>query len=139
MLGFSPLLRWLRAPLRVRWYWPQLPRQTAEGLSADVQAVRFIEPYGPDLELHNVGDGSALDLEITIALAPGNGELGDVLARLPVLGVGVHYRVTLATDLRETADAGRLRISWHNQDGSAAQRCWAIRDGDRLTAVPCSV
>ena len=91
MMRLSPIRRWLRAPLRVRWYRPPVQRHTAEALPGDVYAVRFVESHRSELDLHNAGRGSAVDLEITTAPATGEGDPGEMLARLPVLGLDVRY------------------------------------------------
>ena len=137
MAGLASILNWLRAPLRVRWNWPRAPLGTRRGPSAEVRAVRFVDPYGRDLELRNSSDGIAVDLEIAIVPQASDDESSEVLAGIPVLGAGVRYIVTLSADIRDEVEERLLRIAWRNKNGSLGQSCWAISDGRQLTEVPC--
>ena len=134
---FESFLAWLRTPLRVRWEWPSRTTPAAGSGVAKVRAVRLLEG-GPDLELHNAGPGAAVDPENTAFLLRADDASGEPLARIPVLGTGATYIVTLtASTPLEAADC-ILRVMWRNRDGSAGRSCWRLTaDGRRLTEVPC--
>ena len=142
--GFA---RWLRTPPRLRWSWrggaPRSERRP--GGPARVVALRFIDAWADDLQLHNAGPGGAADIVVTALLRDTAGAERRLSAALPSLGAGARYIVTL----RPGGDAlpveglpaggmGRwLHIRWRGLDGEAGTS-WAMTGprGERLTTLP---
>ncbi len=142
--GFA---RWLRTPPRPRWSWRGgAPRSRGRPTGpARVVALRFIDAWGDDLQLHNEGPGGAADIVVTALLRDAAGAERRLSAALPSLGAGARYIVTL----RPGGDAlpveglpaesmGRwLRIRWRGLDDEAGTS-WAMTGprGERLTTLP---
>ena len=105
---------------------------------ARIIANRLLEAGRSDLEINNSGRGPARDLEI-LRLSTVRDEVGsEPLARLPVLGAGVTYLVTLAdADALQGGDTA-LQLVWRNHDGSEGVSCWRRRgDGPSLVEMAC--
>lgn len=105
---------------------------------ARISATRLLEAGRPDLELHNSGRGPARDLEIVRLSTERDEVRREPLARIPVLGAGVTYLVTLAdADALPWGDTA-LQLVWRNHDGSEGVSCWRRRgDGPSLVEMAC--
>ena len=108
--GFA---RWLRTPPRPRWSWMGgAPRSAGRPTGpARVVALRFIDAWADDLQLHNEGPGGAADIVVTALLRDESGAERRLSAALPSLGAGARYIVTLrpggdGLPVQGKADAG---------------------------------
>ena len=137
--GFA---RWLRTPPRPRWSWRGgAPRSRGRPTGpARVVALRFIDAWADDLQLHNEGPGGAADIVVTALLRDESGAERRLSAALPSLGAGARYIVTLRPggDALPVEGTGRwLRIRWRDLDDEAGAS-WAMTGprGERLTTLP---
>ena len=136
------LARWLRTPPRPRWSWRGgAPRSAGRPTGpARVVALRFIDAWADDLQLHNEGPGGAADIVVTALLRDAAGAERRLSAALPSLGAGARYIVTLrpgGDGLPVEGTGGWLRVRWRDLDGDVGAS-WAAAGprGERLTTLP---